>query len=156
MRVSVERNNDNVVQIKKMYDDSKIPTRGSADAAGYDLYAHLGCDSVTIAPSETVKIKTGVAMSIPKGTFGAVFARSGLATKKGLRPANAVGVCDSDYRGEIIVALHNDSKEFQTIEDGERIAQYVVIPYLPVTFNVVDDLDTTDRGDGGFGSTGTK
>lgn len=156
MRVSFDRDSTADFKVKKLYEDSKVPTRGSSCSAGYDLYAHIGCESVTIAPKETVKIGTGVAMSIPDGTFGAVFARSGLATKKGLRPANAVGVCDSDYRGEVIVALYNDSKEFQTVEDGERIAQYVVIPYLPFELNVVEELDETDRGSCGFGSTGTK
>lgn len=156
MKVPFDSVGKSIISIKKLYDDSKIPTRGTEHSAGYDLYAHLGSDSVTIAPNETVKIGTGIAASIPNGTFGAIFARSGLATKRGLRPANAVGVCDSDYRGEIIVAIHNDSNEHQVIEDGERIAQYVVIPYLPVELDVVDELDSTSRGAGGFGSTGTK
>lgn len=139
------------IKIKKLYEDSRIPTRGSEYAAGYDLYAHEGA---TIKPHETAKIGTGVAIQPPKDTFGAVFARSGLATKQGLRPANCVGVCDYDYTGEYIVALHNDSNEERTIEPGERIGQVVFIPYVDVSFVEVDELEATDRGDGGFGSTG--
>lgn len=139
------------IKIKKLYEDSQIPTRGSEYAAGYDLYAHEGA---TIKPHETAKIGTGVAIQPPKDTFGAVFARSGLATKQGLRPANCVGVCDYDYTGEYIVALHNDSNEERTIEAGERIGQVVFIPYVDVSFVEVDELEATDRGDGGFGSTG--
>lgn len=139
------------IKIKKLYEDSRIPTRGSEYAAGYDLYAHEGA---TIKPHETAKIGTGVAIQPPKDTFGAVFARSGLAAKQGLRPANCVGVCDYDYTGEYIVALHNDSNEERTIEAGERIGQVVFIPYVNVSFVEVDELEATDRGDGGFGSTG--
>lgn len=139
------------IKIKKLYEDSRIPTRGSEYAAGYDLYAHEGA---TIKPHETAKIGTGVAIQPPKDTFGAVFARSGLATKQGLRPANCVGVCDYDYTGEYIVALHNDSNEERTIEAGERIGQVVFIPYVNVSFVEVDELEATDRGDSGFGSTG--
>jgi len=102
-----------------------------------------------------LKIGTGIAMEIPEGYFGAIFARSGLATKRGLRPANCVGVVDSDYRGEIIVALHNDTEFPQEVSEGERIAQIVIIPYLPVDFTEVDNLSSTVRGEGGFGSTGT-
>jgi dUTP pyrophosphatase len=139
------------IKIKKLYEDSVIPTRGSEYAAGYDLYAHEGA---TIKPHETAKIGTGVAIQPPKDTFGAVFARSGLAAKQGLRPANCVGVCDYDYTGEYIVALHNDSNEERIIEKGERIGQVVFIPYVNVTFVEVDELDATERGAGGFGSTG--
>lgn len=139
------------IKIKKLYEDSVIPTRGSEYAAGYDLYAHEGA---TIKPHETAKIGTGVAIQPPKDTFGAVFARSGLATKQGLRPANCVGVCDYDYTGEYIVALHNDSNEERTIEAGERIGQVVFIPYVNVSFVEVDELEETERGAGGFGSTG--
>lgn len=139
------------IKIKKLYEDSVIPTRGSEYAAGYDLYAHEGA---TIKPHETAKIGTGVAIQPPKDTFGAVFARSGLAAKQGLRPANCVGVCDYDYTGEYIVALHNDSNEEKVIEKGERIGQVVFIPYVNVTFVEVDELDATERGAGGFGSTG--
>jgi len=102
-----------------------------------------------------LKIGTGIAMEIPEGYFGAIFARSGLATKRGLRPANCVGVVDSDYRGEIIIALHNDTEFPQEVSEGERIAQIVIIPYLPVDFTEVDNLSSTVRGEGGFGSTGT-
>lgn len=139
------------IKIKKLYEDSVIPTRGSEYAAGYDLYAHEGA---TIKPHETAKIGTGVAIQPPKDTFGAVFARSGLAAKQGLRPANCVGVCDYDYTGEYIVALHNDSNEERVIDKGERIGQVVFIPYVNVTFVEVDELDATERGAGGFGSTG--
>ena len=139
------------IKIKKLYEDSQIPTRGSEYAAGYDLYAHEGA---TIKPHETAKIGTGVAIQPPKDTFGAVFARSGLATKQGLRPANCVGVCDYDYTGEYIVALHNDSNEERVIEAGERIGQVVFIPYINVSFIEVNELEETKRGDGGFGSTG--
>ena len=139
------------IKIKKLYEDSQIPTRGSEYAAGYDLYAPEGA---IIKPHETAKIGTGIAIQPPKDTFGAVFARSGLATKQGLRPANCVGVCDYDYTGEYIVALHNDSNEERTIEAGERIGQVVFIPYVNVSFVEVDELEATDRGDSGFGSTG--
>ena len=139
------------IKIKKLYEDSVIPTRGSEYAAGYDLYAHEG---VTIQPHETAKIGTGVAIQPPKNSFGAVFARSGLAAKQGLRPANCVGVCDYDYTGEYIVALHNDSNEERVVEKGERIGQVLFLPYANVTFVEVDELEETERGDGGFGSTG--
>ena len=141
------------IKIKKLTDKAKTPTRGSEHAAGYDMYADVKED-VQIKPHETVKIGTGLAMEIPDGYFGAIFARSGLAAKEGLRPANCVGVCDSDYRGEYIVAIHNDSEETRTITAGERIAQLVVMPYLPVTFDEVAELTDTNRGEGGFGSTG--
>lgn len=139
------------IKIKKLHEDSIIPTRGSEYAAGYDLYAH---ECATIKPHETVKIGTGIAIQPPKDTFGAVFARSGLAAKQGLRPANCVGVCDYDYTGEYIVALHNDSNEERVIEKGERIGQVVFIPYVNVNFIEVNELEATERGDGGFGSTG--
>lgn len=141
------------IKIKKLTDTAKTPTRGSEYAAGYDLYADVK-ENVQIKPHETVKIGTGLAMEIPDGYFGAIFARSGLAAKEGLRPANCVGVCDSDYRGEYIVAIHNDSEETRIITAGERIAQLVVMPYLPVTFDEVTELTDTNRGEGGFGSTG--
>ena len=142
------------VNIQKLNKNATVPTRGSSGAAGYDLYACLDNDTYTIQPHTTYKVYTGIAAAIPEGYFGAIFARSGIATKKGLRPANCVGVIDSDYRGEIIVALHNDSNEFREIQNGERVAQLVIMPYLPVEFAVVDDLDETKRGAGGFGSTG--
>ena len=144
------------IKIKKLYKDAITPTRGSEEAAGYDLYACLGgFEECKISPNTTMKIGTGIAAEIPNGYFGAVFARSGLATKKGLRPANCVGVVDSDYRGEIMVALHNDDKEPQTIQAYERIAQLVILPYLNVSFTEVNELSDTERGEGGFGSTGT-
>ncbi len=142
-------------KIVKRFEDSIIPTRGSASAAGLDLYSH---DEVNIFPGETVKIDTGISIELPRGTFGAIFARSGLATKQGLRPANCVGVIDADYRGPVIVALHNDSNETREIAKGDRIAQLVIIPYCIVNFEITDnveDMSETERGDGGFGSTGT-
>ena len=142
------------LQVKKLRDGAKLPTRGSEQAAGYDLYACLEEDTLTIAPHTTAKIPTGLAVAIPDGYFGAVFARSGLASKQGLRPANCVGVCDSDYRGEYTVMLHNDTDGQRTIMNGDRIAQLVVLPYLSVTFTEVEELSETGRGAGGFGSTG--
>lgn len=145
------------IAIKKLNADAKIPTRGSEYAAGYDLYANVGsATSFSILPHRTVKIGTGIAMAIPDNYFGAIFARSGIATKKGLRPANCVGVIDSDYRGEIIVALHNDTDETESIEDGERIAQIVILPYANAEFYETSDLNETERGTGGFGSTDVK
>lgn len=144
------------IKIKKLRENAHIPTRGSDKAAGYDLYAALDSDIITIAPHTTEKIGTGLAIAVPDGYFGAIFARSGLALKQGLRPANCVGVADSDYRGEYIVALHNDTDSDKTIENGERIAQLVIMPFLSAEFTVADELDETERGDGGFGSTGKK
>lgn len=142
------------MRIKFLNDRAKMPTNGSQYAAGYDLYAAIK-EPVTIYPGTCEKIGTGLAMEIPTGYFGAIFARSGLATKQGLRPANCVGVVDSDYRGEVIVALHNDSNEARQVQPDERIAQLVLMPYGVVEkFEVVDDLEDTDRGAGGFGSTG--
>lgn len=144
------------VKIKQLDPNAVIPTHGSNDAAGYDLYACMDRnESIIIKPHQTAKLHTGVAVAIPSGCFGAIFARSGVATKRGLRPANAVGVIDSDYRGELIVALHNDSEIEQLVVGGERIAQLVVIPFMPIEFAVVDELEDTERGEGGFGSTGT-
>lgn len=144
------------INIKKLRENAVIPARGSANAAGCDLYACLeGTELCIIPPHQTLKVQTGIALAIPEGYFGAIFARSGLATKKGLRPANCVGVVDSDYRGEILVALHNDTDAQQEFQNGERIAQIVVMPYLPIDFTVVTELDETKRGAGGFGSTGT-
>ena len=130
-----------------------VPTRGSEKAAGYDLYAAIG-EPVRIEPHQTVSIDTGLQFEIPDGYFAAIFARSGIASREGLRPANCTGVCDSDYRGNYIVALHNDSETVRTVEPGERIAQMVVIPYLPVQFEETSALTDTERGAGGFGSTG--
>jgi dUTP pyrophosphatase len=141
------------IKIKRLSEEATIPTRGSEYSAGYDLYANIE-KPVSIKPHETVKIGTGWAIEIPDGYFGAIFARSGLATKEGLRPANCTGVCDSDYRGEYIVAIHNDSDVVREITPHERIAQLVVIPYLYVDFKETDELSDTSRGEGGFGSTG--
>lgn len=143
------------MKIMKIYDDAILPTRGSAEAAGYDLYARLKeHETLQILPHETTKIGTGIAIECPKGYFAGIFARSGLATKQGLRPANCVGVVDSDYRGEIIVAIHNDSDEIRYIENGDRIAQMILIPYIPMTFVETDELSESERGQDGFGSTG--
>ena len=144
------------IDIKKLRDSAIIPTRGSDYAAGYDLYACDDRECTIIPPHGVVKVPTGIAVAIPDGYFGAIFARSGLATKHGLRPANCVGVIDSDYRGEVIVALRNDTDYDQGFSKGERIAQLVIMPYLSVEFNEVNELDETARGAGGFGSTGTK
>ncbi len=143
------------IQVKKLRPQAKLPTRGSAAAAGYDLYACLE-ESVVIAPHATVPVGTGLAMAFAEGWFAAVFARSGLAMKKGLRPANCVGVCDADYRGEYIVALHNDGEAPRTVEPGERIAQMILLPCRELDFRETDTLPETERGAGGFGSTGTK
>lgn len=143
------------VRIKKLRENAVVPTYGSEFAAGADLYAAVE-ESVTIAPSETKLIPTGIAMEIPVGYAGLVYARSGLASKRGLAPANKVGVIDSDYRGEVMVALHNHGTAEQTIEAGERIAQMVIAPYVTANFILSDSLDDTVRGEGGFGSTGTK
>lgn len=143
------------VRIKKLDENATIPTYGSEFAAGADLYACTG-EAVTIHPHETKLIHTGIAMEIPTGYAGLVYARSGIASKRGLAPANKVGVIDSDYRGEIMVALHNHSEEAQSIESGERIAQLVIAPYITADFILSDELDDTDRGTGGFGSTGKK
>ncbi|MBR3560642.1 MAG: dUTP diphosphatase [Oscillospiraceae bacterium] len=141
------------VQVKKLDSRAILPTHGSPDAAGYDLYACLDAD-VTVWQHHTEMIHTGLAVALPEGTFGAVFARSGLAAKEGLRPANCVGVVDSDYRGELMVALHNDSPVARVVKHGERVAQLVLLPYLPMAFDEVDTLPETARGAGGFGSTG--
>lgn len=143
------------IKVKKLNSLAKLPTAGSEYAAGYDLYAATDY-TIQINPHSTVKVGTGLAMELPEGYFGAIFARSGLATKKGLRPANCVGVCDEDYRGEYIVALHNDTDEVMEIEPGERIAQLILLPYQTMEFEVVDELSDTERGNGGFGHTGNK
>lgn len=143
------------VNIKKLNDNAVIPTYGTEYAAGADLYACME-EAVTINPGETYFVKTGIAMEIPEGYAGLVYARSGLACKKGLAPANKVGVIDSDYRGEIMVALHNHSNVPVSVESGERIAQLVITPYITAVFNQVEELEDTERGEGGFGSTGSK
>ena len=141
------------MNVKKLNDLAKMPSRGSSDAAGYDLYAATDY-TIDIAPHSTVKIGTGLSFELPSGTFAAIFPRSGIATKHGLRPANCVGVCDSDYRGEYIVVLHNDTDELQSIDPGERIAQMILLPFIEMNFEETDKLSDTDRGEGGFGSTG--
>lgn len=141
------------VQVKKLRPNAIMPTYGSAQAAGADLYACLDAP-VTIAPGQTAFIPTGLSMELPQGTAGLIYARSGLACKRGLAPANKVGVIDSDYRGEFIVALHNHSGENQTVEHGERVAQLVITPVYTPGFQEVASLSDTDRGSGGFGSTG--
>ena len=151
------------VKIKRLNERDIVPTRGSDSAAGYDLYACLPEEwdtlglSVFDAPDDPIanSVATGWAFEIPEGYFGAIFARSGIARDRGIRPANCVGVIDSDYRGEVMVALRNDTFTRQEIKHGERIAQLVIIPYLPVEFEEVDNLSETERGAGGFGSTGT-
>lgn len=143
------------VRIKKLNETAVVPSYGTAFSAGADLYACLQ-ETVTIEPGDTFLVHTGVAMEIPEGYAGLIYARSGLATKKGLAPANKVGVIDADYRGEIMVPLYNHSKKAAVIENGERIAQLVITPFLTVEFIETDTLDETDRGTGGFGSTGTK
>lgn len=141
------------INLKRLSDTATLPTRGSEYAAGYDLYADIEKE-VVIKKHETAKISTGIAVEIPADYFGGIFARSGLATKEGLRPANCVGVVDADYRGPVVVALHNDGETDRVITPGERIAQLVIIPYLSVEFEEVDELSETVRGEGGFGSTG--
>ena len=143
------------IKVKKLKPDATVPTMGSKFAAGADLYSAEEAD-VVIEPSEMKFIGTGLAMEIPEGYVGLVYARSGLACKRGLAPANKVGGVDSDYRGEIKVALHNHGKEAQTVEKGERIAQMVIAPYLSVNYEEADSLSETERGEGGFGSTGRK
>lgn len=141
------------IKIKRLNENAKIPTRGSKESAGMDLYACID-SPIAISPHQTIKIGTGLSLELPNGYFGAIVARSGLSTKKGLAPANKFGVCDSDYRGEYIIPLHNHSNEPQLIYPMERIAQLIIIPYLQVEFIDVNDLTETERGDGGFGSTG--
>ena len=144
------------VNVKLLRDGAVLPSYGSAFAAGADLVACPDTPTVEIGSGETILIPTGLAMEIPVGYVGLIYARSGIACKRGLAPANKVGVIDSDYRGEILVALHNHSAEPQRIERGERIAQLVITPYLAVEFAEADTLEDTARGEGGFGSTGSK
>ena len=141
------------VSVKLLDSRARLPAYGSPDAAGADLYA-LTDGPVTIAPGQTVLIHTGLALAIPQGYVGLVYARSGLASRQGLAPANKVGVIDADYRGELMVALHNHSGEERVVECGDRIAQLVIAPYLTAEFVQADELDGTRRGEGGFGSTG--
>lgn len=143
------------VKLKKLTDNAVIPAYGTEFAAGADLYAAME-DTVVINPGETQFIHTGIALEIPAGLVGLVYARSGMACKKGVAPANKVGVIDSDYRGEIIVALYNHSKQSLTVAPGDRIAQLVLTPYITAAFEETDSLEDSVRGEGGFGSTGTK
>ena len=141
------------IRVKKLNEKALLPTYGSAEAAGADLYACLEAD-ITIAPGQTVFVPTGIAMEVPKGCAGLIYARSSMGVKRGLAPANKVGVIDSDYRGEIRVVLLNHGKEPQTVENGERVAQMLITPVLTPAYTEVDELDDTQRGKGGFGSTG--
>ena len=141
------------IAIKKLDKNAKIPAYGSEYAAGADLYACLN-EEVTIPAGETAVIPTGIALELSVGYAGLIYARSGLATKQGLAPANKVGVVDCDYRGEVKVALHNHSKEARTVAPGDRIAQLVITPYITAVFEEKDELSSTERGAGGFGSTG--
>jgi len=143
------------IQIEVIREGAQVPVYTSAGAAGCDLYAcPEGCDEIAIEPHRTVMVGTGLKAAVPEGWFGGIFARSGLAAKSGLRPANCVGVVDSDYRGEWMVALHNDSEEPQVIRRGDRIAQLVLLPCMTAEFAVTDQLDETERGAGGFGHSG--
>lgn len=143
------------IELKKLNENAVLPSRGSNEAAGYDLYA-LADQPIEIEPHKTVMVGTGLSLAIPDGYFGGVFARSGMASKRNLRPANCVGVIDSDYRGELMVPVHNDSEEKKIIEAKERIAQLIILPYLSVEFDEVEELNETARGESGFGSTGSK
>ena len=143
----------NAVRVKILREGAKLPTYGTAQAAGADLYACLN-ESVTIAPGETFFVPTGIALEVPLGCAGLIYARSGMACKRGLAPANKVGVVDSDYRGEIHVALHNHGSVSQTVENGDRVAQFVITPVLTPTYEAVEELSDTVRNQDGFGSTG--
>lgn len=141
------------VKFKKLNENAKVPTRATSQAAGYDLYAQTTFLRQVIKSGLMSVIRTGIAVEIPKGYFGGIFARSGLATKKGLRLATGNSIIDSDYRGEILIPLYNDSNKGQIVDDGERIAQLIIIPYEDVEFSEVYELSATERGEGGFGST---
>ena len=141
------------IQIELLTDTAIVPTRATKQSAGYDLYSDL-LTPIEISSGETKLIPTGICVALPENTFGGIFARSGLATRQGLRPSNCVGVIDSDYRGEIKVALRNDSKNIQIIEPKQRIAQLVIMPFISGEFEIVDELNKTERNNGGFGSTG--
>lgn len=143
----------NTIRVKKMHPDAMLPTYGSADAAGADLYACIQ-EPVTIQPGEVFWVPTGIALEVPKGCAGLVYARSSMGAKRGLAPANKVGVVDSDYRGEIRVVLLNHSNQPQTLQPGERVAQFVITPVLQPMYEEVEELSDTGRGAGGFGSTG--
>ena len=153
LNTALQIDHDTLVPIKKLSDTAIIPTRGSKYAAGYDLYADIK-EAIQINPGDTFKVSSGIAIAIPEGCFGGIYPRSSLATKQGLAPANKVGVIDSDYRGPIIVALYNHSNIPQIIHPGDRIAQLIIQPYWQFDWDEVDELSTTDRGEGGFGSSG--
>lgn len=153
LNTALQIGRDTLVPIKKLSDTAIIPTRGSKYAAGYDLYADIK-EAIQINPGDTLKVSSGIAIAIPEGCFGGIYPRSGLATKQGLAPANKVGVIDSDYRGPIIVALYNHSNIPQIIHPGDRIAQLIIQPYWQFDWEEVDELNETERGEGGFGSTG--
>lgn len=140
------------ISVKRVNESAILPTQANPGDAGWDLYSN---GEYVIHQHETVKVGTGISVALPDYTFGAIYARSGLATKQGLRPANCVGVCDCKYRGEYIVALYNDSDEIRFVHYGDRIAQLIVQPFVPVTLKEADELDETERGEGGFGSSGT-
>ena len=142
-----------MIRVKQLKTGAKLPTYGSEEAAGADLYACLEAP-VTLAPGASAFIPTGIALEVPKGCAGLIYARSGMACKRGLAPANKVGVVDSDYRGEFMVVLHNHGSEVQTIQHGERIAQLVITPVFTPGFTEVEELTDTERAAGGFGSTG--
>ena len=144
-----------IVKIKKLSENAKLPTYGSEDSAGADLYALLE-ESIEIKPHETFFVHTGISVEIPEGYCGLVFARSSMGAKRGLAPANKVGVIDADYRGEIMVTLHNHSEKVAEVEPYERIAQLAIVPFLKAEFEEAEELSDTVRGAGGFGSTGTK
>ena len=144
----------NTIKFKKLSENAVIPSYGTEYAAGADLYSSM--EDVTINPNETVFIHTDISIEIPVGLVGLIYARSGMACKKGVAPANKVGVIDSDYRGEIMVALYNHSNQAVTIAKGDRVAQLVIAPYIKADFQEVEELEDTVRGEGGFGSTGTK
>ncbi len=141
------------ISVKKLKENAILPTYGSAEAAGADLYACLEA-AVTVAPGQSAWIPTGIALAVPKGCAGLIYARSGLSCKQGLAPANKVGVIDSDYRGEVVVVLHNHSQESRTVAPGDRIAQMVITPVLTPEYREVVTLSSSERGAGGFGSTG--
>ena len=141
------------IRVKKLNPDAKLPTYGSAEAAGADLYACLE-SPVVVAPGESAFIPTGIALEVPVGCAGLIYARSGLACKRGLAPANKVGVIDSDYRGQVVVVLHNHGRQPQTVDHGERVAQLVITPVLTPIYQEAEELSESGRGAGGFGSTG--
>lgn len=141
------------IRVKKLRDGAKLPTYGSSEAAGADLYACIS-EPASVEPGKTVFVPTGIAIEVPQHCAGLIYARSGLACKKGLAPANKVGVIDSDYRGEVIVALHNHGVQAQIVQNGDRIAQLVITPVFQPAYEVTEDLSDTTRGEGGFGSTG--